>query len=210
MEENMAESASAQQQNSTAPADEPLDHKLCQSFVDGNQQAYEQLYRRHYHRVYALCLRMTGNATEAEDLTQEIFIVLFNKAGSFRGDSAFTTWLHRLTVNQVLMHFRKQKRRRETITTDENALIRLSNEMNRAQFLPMVDRIALHRAMDQLPPGYRNALVLHDLQGFDHKEIAARRNCAEGTSKSQLNKARRKMRSLLGAVNYRGLQTLTV
>src|SRR5262245_45934098 len=86
--------------------------------TDGDQQAFRDLYVRYHHRVYSICLRMTQNVSESEDLTQDVFIQLFGKIGSFRGESAFTTWLHRLTVNQVLMHFRKRKRRPELTTED--------------------------------------------------------------------------------------------
>src|SRR5436305_6230368 len=94
------------------------DYELTQKAADGDMKAFEQLYQRHNRRVYSLCLRMTQNVTEAEDLAQEVFIQLFRKIGSFRGESAFTTWLHRLTVNQVLMHFRKRAVRREQTTAD--------------------------------------------------------------------------------------------
>jgi hypothetical protein len=86
------------------------DIQLAQSAAGGNMSAFEELYNRHHRRVYSLCLRMLQNTAEAEDLTQEVFIQLYRKIGSFRGDSAFTTWLHRLTVNQVLMHFRKRRK----------------------------------------------------------------------------------------------------
>src|SRR5437764_14961396 len=101
------------------------DHALAQRAGKGDMSAFEELYRRHHRRVYSLCLRMTQNVSEAEDLAQEAFVQLFRKIGSFRGESAFTTWLHRLTVNQVLMHCRKRVSRLEQTTADGEALIQL-------------------------------------------------------------------------------------
>ena len=160
-------------------------------------RAFEELYERHNRRVYSLCLRMTQNVSEAEDLAQEVFIQLFRKIGSFRGDSAFTTWLHRLTINQVLMHFRKRSVRDERTTEEgelpEQAVVGTENPRQ----MPVVDRIALDRAIGQLPIGYRTVFVLHDVEGYEHEEIARMLGCAVGTSKSQLHKARMKLRGLL-------------
>ena len=177
------------------------DYALAQRAADGDMQAFEELYGRHNRRVYSLCLRMTGNAAEAEDLAQEVFIQLFRKVGSFRGDSAFTTWLHRLTVNQVLMHFRKRSVRDEK-TTDEGEVPeqRVLGTGNPGQ-MPVVDRIALDKAIAQLPPGYRTVFVLHDVEGHEHEEIARMLGCSVGTSKSQLHKARMKLRNLLRQQN---------
>src|SRR4051794_17237604 len=159
--------------------------------------AFEELYQRHNRRVYSLCLRMTGNVSEAEDLTQEVFIQLFRKIGSFRGDSAFSTWLHRLTVNQVLMHFRRRSVRNER-TSDDGEMpeqtVRGSANPNKMQ---VIDRIALKNAIAELPNGYRNVFVLHDVEGFEHEEVARMMGISVGTSKSQLHKARLKLRSLL-------------
>jgi RNA polymerase sigma-70 factor (ECF subfamily) len=164
-------------------------------------QSFAELFERHNRRVYSLCLRMTQNVSEAEDLAQEVFIQLFRKLGSFRGESAFTTWLHRLTVNQVLMHFRKMKVRDEKTTVDgempDSIVVGTSNP-NR---MPVVDRIALDKAIAQLPPGYRTVFVLHDIEGYEHEEIARRLGCSVGTSKSQLHKARMKLRRLLKQLN---------
>jgi RNA polymerase sigma-70 factor (ECF subfamily) len=173
------------------------DHDLAQRTAGGDMQAFESLYRRHFRRVYALCLRMTGNTAEAEDLTQDVFTHLFRKIGSFRGEAAFTTWLHRLTVNQVLMHFRKRKVRPEqSIEELETPLDIVAGTDNKGD-LPLVDRIAVQRAIAELPLGYRTILVLHDIEGYEHNEIASMLGVAEGTSKSQLHKARLKLRGLL-------------
>ncbi|HLG15226.1 MAG TPA: RNA polymerase sigma factor [Blastocatellia bacterium] len=158
---------------------------------------FEDLYRKHFRRVYSICLRMTGNIAEAEDLAQEVFIQLHRKLGSFRGDAAFTTWLHRLTVNQVLMHFRKRSVRSELTTDDGEMPDSIDPVTVNPEAMPIVDRIALDIAIGQLPPGYRSVFVLHDVEGYEHEEIAKILGCSSGTSKSQLHKARLKLRRLL-------------
>jgi RNA polymerase sigma-70 factor (ECF subfamily) len=170
---------------------------LAQAAAGGDMAAFEQLYERHQRRVYSLCLRMTGNVAEAEDLAQEAFIQLYRKIGSFRGESAFTTWLHRLTVNQVLMHFRKKGVRLEQTTDDGDVPVQVVKGTENPNQMPVIDRIALERAIDKLPPGYRAVFVLHDVEGHEHEEIAKLLGCSVGTSKSQLHKARMKLRTLL-------------
>lgn len=173
------------------------DIDLCRLASNGNIAAFEVLYERYHRRTYSLCLRMTSSQTEAEDLTQEVFIQLFRKVGSFRGDSAFSTWLHRLTVNQVLMHFRRRSVKNER-TTEEGELpeqmVAGSANPNKMQ---VVDRIALKNAIAELPNGYRNVFLLHDVEGFEHEEVARMMGISVGTSKSQLHKARLKLRGLL-------------
>src|SRR6266487_1229357 len=178
----------------TTPAS---DNALARAAGQGDMTAFEELYKRHNHRVYSLCLRMTANTSEAEDLAQEAFIQLFRKIGSFRGESAFTTWLHRLTVNQVLMHFRKRGVRLEQTTEDGEAPIQIVKGTENPNAMPVVDRIALDKAIAQLPPGYRTVFTLHDIEGHEHEEIARMLGCSVGTSKSQLHKARMKLRGLL-------------
>ena len=173
------------------------DHELARLAAEGDESAFEELYRLHHRRVYSLCLRMTQNPVEAEDLTQEVFVLLFRKIGSFRGESAFTTWLHRMTVNQVLMHFRKKKSRPEHPTEEGDAPVQIETGTENPRAMPVVDRIALERAVAKLPPGYRAVFVLHDVEGYDHAEIARALGCSVGTSKSQLHKARMKLRSLI-------------
>lgn len=170
---------------------------LAQKSAAGDTAAFAELYRRHFRRVYALCLRMTGDPTRAEDLTQDVFIQLFNKIGSFRGDSAFTTWLHRLTVNQVLMHFRKRSTKSELTSADDETPDQIVRGTENPNAMPIVDRIALEKAVQQLPPGYRTVFILHDVEGYEHEEIAKMLGVAEGTSKSQLHKARLKLRNLI-------------
>ena len=176
---------------------EPTDLDLARQSAAGDVEAFETLYRRHFRRVYLLCLRMLGNPTEAEDLTQETFTHLYNKIGSFRGDSAFTTWLHRLTVNQVLMHFRRRKSRPEFTTFDGETPIQIVRGTENPGNMPIVDRLMLEDAISKLPPGYRSIFVLHDVEGHEHGEIARMLGISEGTSKSQLHKARLKIRNLI-------------
>jgi RNA polymerase sigma-70 factor (ECF subfamily) len=140
---------------------------------------------------------MIGNSTEAEDLTQDVFVLVFRKLGSFRGESAFTTWLHRLTVNQVLMHLRKNHVRKEQLTEDGEMPVETMVDRNKFNRSPVLDRLALDEAIAQLPQGYRIVFVLHDVEGLEHREIASLLGCSIGTSKSQLHRARMKMRLLL-------------
>lgn len=173
------------------------DHQLARHAAGGDPSAFEELYRRHFRRVYALCLRMTGNAAEAEDLTQEVFIQLHRKIGSFRGESAFTTWLHRMTVNRVLMHFRSRDVRLEQTTDDGETPEQIVRGTGNNGPMPVIDRLTLERAIARLAPGYRAVFVLHDVEGYEHREIAAMLGTTEGTSKSQLHHARLKLRQLL-------------
>jgi RNA polymerase sigma-70 factor (ECF subfamily) len=184
---------------STKPVTEAEAIRLAQA---GDAPAFEFLYHLHSRRVYALCLRMVNNPSDAEDLMQEAFLQLFRKIGTFRGESAFSTWLHRMTVNVVLMRLRKKSlpvtSLEETTEPDEETGgprkdvgapdLRLSGA---------VDRVNLERSVEKLPPGYRTVFVLHDVQGFEHNEIADIMGCSVGNSKSQLHKARSRLRELL-------------
>jgi RNA polymerase sigma-70 factor (ECF subfamily) len=167
----------------------------------GCAEAFEFLYRLHKRRVYSLCLRMTGNTAEAEDLTQEAFLQLFRKVGTFRGESAFSTWLHRLAVNVVLMHLRRKGLPEVSLeqTTEPSQEDGPKRDIGvRDQVLVgSIDRVNLERAIEHLPPGYRTIFVLHDMEGYEHNEIAEMMQCSIGNSKSQLHKARMKLRDLL-------------
>jgi len=177
--------------------EQTADLDLCRMAATGNIAAFELIYERYHRRTYSLCLRMTSSQTEAEDLTQEVFIQLFRKIGSFRGDSAFSTWLHRLTVNQVLMHFRRRSVKNERTSEDgemPEQTVRGTADPSR---MAVVDRIALKNAIAELPNGYRNVFILHDVEGFEHEEVARIMGISVGTSKSQLHKARLKLRTLL-------------
>jgi RNA polymerase sigma-70 factor, ECF subfamily len=173
------------------------DFALAQRAAQGDVQAFEELFRLHRRLVYGLCLRMTQDVAEAEDVTQEVFVLLFRKIGGFRGEASFTTWLHRLTVNQVLMRFRKNKSRREDALEDEDLQPHESVRPASPKAAQLIDRITLESAIAQLPPGYRAAFILHDVEGYEHEEVARILGCAVGTSKSQLHKARTKLRKLL-------------
>ncbi|MDQ6785910.1 MAG: RNA polymerase sigma factor [Acidobacteriota bacterium] len=177
-------------------ADTP-DFELTKHAAAGNISAFELLYERYHRRTYGLCLRMTSSQTEAEDLTQEVFIQLFRKIGSFRGESAFSTWLHRLTVNQVLMHFRRRSVKNEKTSEDGEIPEQIVPGTENQARMPVLDRIGLTKAVSELPPGYRNVFLLHDVEGYEHEEVARILKISVGTSKSQLHKARLKLRGLL-------------
>src|ERR1700676_5588960 len=168
----------------------------------GDAAAFEFLYALHGRRVYALCLRMVGNPADAEDLMQEAFLQLFRKIGTFRGESAFSTWLHRMTVNVVLMRLRKKSlptdSLEETLEPDaENSGPKRDVGAPDLRLSGAVDRVNLERSIEKLPPGYRTVFVLHDVQGYEHIEIADIMGCSVGNSKSQLHKARTRLRDLL-------------
>ncbi|HXF38793.1 MAG TPA: RNA polymerase sigma factor [Blastocatellia bacterium] len=173
------------------------DLELARAAAAGDSVAFERLYEQHHRRVYSLCLRMLGNSTHAEDLTQEVFLQLYRKLASFRGDSAFTTWLHRLTVNQVLMHFRRRGVKLEHTSEEGDFTNVVETPLQSTRRISMVDRLALEKAISQLPPGYRTVFVLHDVEGYEHNEISGLLDVSIGTSKSQLHKARMRLRELL-------------
>jgi RNA polymerase sigma-70 factor (ECF subfamily) len=167
----------------------------------GDGECFESLYSLHKRRVYSLCLRMIGNVEAAEDFTQEAFLQLYRKISSFRGESAFSTWLHRLTVNVVLMHLRKKGLPEISL---EEALEPVEEDAPRKEIAiydcvlnGSIDRVVLERAIESLPPGYRIIFVLHDVEGYEHNEIAEILGCCVGNSKSQLHKARAKLRGAL-------------
>jgi RNA polymerase sigma-70 factor (ECF subfamily) len=177
----------------------------------GDAAAFEAIYRLHSGRVYALCLRMLRDPVEAEDLTQEAFIQLFRKIHTFRGEAAFSTWLHRLTANLVLMRLRRKKpistSLDDTIGSDEED-DRLRNDIGGPDLslTGLFDRFNLQAAIHQLPGGYKLAFILHDVYGYEHNEIAEIRGCSEGNSKSQLHKARKRLRELLRKVQHNRAQ----
>jgi len=169
----------------------------------GDAESFEALYALHKRRVYSLCLRMTGNTAEAEDLTQEAFLQLYRKIATFRGESAFSTWLHRLAVNVVLMHLRKKNL--ATVSLEESLEPQQEDGPKKDvgardnMLAGTIDRVNLERAVDSLPRGYRLIFVLHDVEGYEHNEIAEMMGCSIGNSKSQLHKARMKLRDFLRA-----------
>jgi RNA polymerase sigma-70 factor (ECF subfamily) len=158
--------------------------------------AFEQLYRQHAGRVYSLASRMAGNGTEGEDLTQDIFVQVFRKLASFKGEAALGTWIYRLATNHCLDYLRgrEARGRRSTESLDDET------PPARGAMSPLrADSLDLERAIAKLAPGYRAAFVLHDVEGFEHHEIASILGIAEGTSKSQVHKARTKLRAYLTA-----------
>jgi RNA polymerase sigma-70 factor (ECF subfamily) len=181
----------------------PADAEVLARAQAGDHHAFAQLYTLHKRRIYSLCLRMVGNVAEAEDLTQEAFLQLHRKIATFRGDSAFSTWLHRLAINVVLMQLRKKGL--SLISLDEAMEPNPEEGPSRSFGAPdlmltgAIDRLALERAIADLPAGYRLIFILHDVEGFEHNEIASMLDCSIGNSKSQLHKARLKLRDALRA-----------
>jgi RNA polymerase sigma-70 factor (ECF subfamily) len=167
----------------------------------GDAQCFEALYNHHKRRVFSLCLRMSNNYAQAEDFTQEAFLQLYRKIGSFRGESAFSTWLHRLSVNIILMHWRKKGLNEVSLeeTLDPQSEDGPKRDIGKRDesLHGSVDRMTLENAIASLAPGYRIIFVLHDVEGYEHNEIAEMLGCSIGNSKSQLHKARMKLRTLL-------------
>jgi RNA polymerase sigma-70 factor (ECF subfamily) len=177
-------------------ADRNAEARLVERCSRGEPGAFEDLYRQHASRIYSLACRMTGSPTDGEDLLQEVFLLVHRKLGSFKGDSSLGTWIYRLATNCCLdfLRSRQHRQQRATETLDDVLPARSAGSP------PFrIDRLDLERAILQLPPGYRAAFVLHDVEGFDHAEVAAQLGIAEGTSKSQVHKARLKIRGLLAA-----------
>jgi len=177
----------------------PSEPELIRRAQRGDAEAFGFLFEKHKARVYALCLRMTRNIAEAEDLTQDAFLHVFRKLAAFRADSALSTWLYRVTVNTVLMHFRKKSLcvvSVEKTNTDGDLLPREFPIID-SRLTGCVDRMALSRALAGLPNGYRRIFLLHEVAGYEHREIANFLGCSVGNSKSQLHKARQRIRELL-------------
>jgi RNA polymerase sigma-70 factor (ECF subfamily) len=177
----------------------------------GDEQAFAALFEAHKKRVYALCLRMTGDVADAEDLTQDAFVQVFRKIAAFRGDSAFSTWLYRVAVNTVLMKLRARKTREisldEPISLESSSVPREYGGSD-LHLQGTVDRIALIRAISDLPRGYREIFILHEVAGYGHQEIARLLHCSTGNTKSQLHKARLKIRESLLAGKKRDVSTV--
>ena len=177
-----------------------LEAEAIERAKQGDEAAFETLYNLHKRRVYSLCLRMVSNPAQAEDLAQEAFLQLFRKIATFRGESAFSTWLHRMTVNVVLMNLRRKGlplvSLEETLETDEETPRKELGAPD-LKLTGSIDRLQLQRAIEKLPPGYKTVFVLHDVEGFEHNEIAEMVGCSIGNSKSQLHKARLKLRDAL-------------
>ena len=168
----------------------------------GDEGAFERLYRLHSARVYALCMRMLRNPEEAEDSTQEVFLHVFRKIQGFRGASAFSTWLHRVAVNTVLMRIRGSKLARAALVentegSEQSGVPRQEPGAPDSHLEGYIDRVAIGNAIRQLPPRCKLMFVLYDIQGYAHSEIAKLLGCSVGNAKSQLHKARLRLRKHL-------------
>lgn len=171
--------------------------QLVERCREGELGAFEELYRQHSGRLFSLAVRMLGNQTDAEDQLQEIFLSAHRKLQSFRGESALGTWLYRLAMNQLLDYVRSRAARTGQLTDgiDDETVLADAGGARLAD--RAIDRIDLERALAELPDGCRAAFILHDVEGLEHKEVSEVLGIAEGTSKSQVHKARLRLRGLL-------------
>lgn len=188
------------QNNCSALRESDLD--LVRRAQQGDSDAFACLFHAHKAKVYSVCLRLTNNAAEAEELTQDAFVQLFRKLSTFRGDSALSTWMYRIAVNTVLMSFRRKTLRQVSLDEpyDQDARVVRREYGKKDECLAgSIDRIALTRAIGQLPTGYRAIFLLHEVEGYEHQEIAQFLGCSVGNSKSQLHKAKLRIRELLGS-----------
>jgi RNA polymerase sigma-70 factor (ECF subfamily) len=174
------------------------DMALVERCRKGDLAAFEAIYRAHSGRLYSVACRMLGNPTDAEDLLQEIFLAAHRKLDSFRGESALGTWLFRLATNLCLDHLRSRAARTSQLTGALDDQPGLADAGSRRFAEGSVTKMDLERALAQLPEGCRTAFVLHDVEGLEHKEVADMLGIAEGTSKSQVHKARLRLRAMLG------------
>jgi RNA polymerase sigma-70 factor, ECF subfamily len=180
----------------------PFSDEVIRLAQQGDSESFEHIYRLHSPRIYALCLRLVRDPTEAEDFTQDVFLQLFRKIQTFRGESAFSSWLYRLAANQVFMSFRKKKLTMSSLESptecdDEISSTQLQIGITDLRLSGLFDRINLQAAIEQLPEGYRAMFILNDLYGYEHNEIARIFECSVGNSKSQLHKARKRLREVL-------------
>ena len=183
-------------------ADDADDLRLVRAAAAGDARAFEQLYRRHLRRIYGLCCRLVnGDERRAEQATQDAFVRAWEKLGSFRGDSQFSTWLHRLTVNLVLGEYRLLRRWVSLddliVETADDAQGEGDAAFGEHPQQRIGERLDIERALAKLPPGARSVLLLHDVEGYKHEEIAELTGIAVGTSKAQLHRARKLMKEWL-------------
>jgi RNA polymerase sigma-70 factor, ECF subfamily len=181
------------------PSWDDSQRSLVQRAQRGDEQAFADLFQMHKKRVYSVCLFMTKDIAEAEDLTQEAFMQVFRAIGGFQGNAAFSTWLHRVAVNTVLMKLRRRKPSTSSLDQPISPESSQPSEFGKRDpaLTGVIDRIALRRAIQELPEGCRTVFALHEVEGYEHQEIAQLLHCSVGTSKSQLHRAKRKMRDLL-------------
>lgn len=177
------------------------DLELARACAAGDNRACEELYRTYHRKIYGTCLKFLKRAEDAEDLTQDVFIQIFRKISGFNGDAKLSTWIHRVTINHALMFLRRENRVSlgSLEASEEGEMLQISDGENPRR-MRIEDRLWIEKAVDQLSPGYKKVFILHDLEGFEHEEVARILNCSVGTSKSQLHKARLKLRGLLGKI----------
>ena len=176
------------------------DLELVKRAQQGDAEAFAALFHAHKARVYSICVRMTNNTAQAEDLTQDAFLQVFRKLSTFKGNSALSTWLYRIAVNTVLMHFRKKALKQVSLdepSSNDVKQVRREYGSKDGRLSGSVDRIALTRAIRDLPAGYRKIFLLHEVEGYEHQEIAKLLDCSVGNSKSQLHKAKLRIREFL-------------
>ncbi len=180
------------------------DLELVKRAQQGDSEAFAALFHAHKGRIYSICVRMTNNTAQAEDLTQDAFLQVFRKLSTFKGNSALSTWLYRIAVNTVLMHFRKKALKQISLdepSSQDAKKVRREYGSRDGRLSESVDRIALTRAIKDLPAGYKKIFLLHEVEGYEHQEIARLLDCSVGNSKSQLHKAKLRIREFLGKPN---------
>jgi RNA polymerase sigma-70 factor (ECF subfamily) len=176
------------------------DVELVKRAQRGEPEAFADLFHAHKARIYSICLRMTNNTAQAEDLTQDAFLQVFRKLSTFKGNSALSTWLYRIAVNTVLMHFRKKALKQVSLdepSSHDATMVKREYGSRDCRLSGAVDRITLARAIKDLPTGYRTIFLLHEVEGYEHQEIAKILDCSVGNSKSQLHKAKLRIREFL-------------
>jgi RNA polymerase sigma-70 factor, ECF subfamily len=197
---NISSKDAAVSHDPKTPGRNETDLELVKRAQQGDSEAFAALFHAHKGRVYSICLRMTNNMAQAEDLTQDAFLQVFRKLSTFKGNSALSTWLYRIAVNTVLMHFRKKALKQISLdepSSQDAKQVRREYGSRDGRLAGSVDRITLTRAIKDLPAGYRKIFLLHEVEGYEHQEIAKLLDCSVGNSKSQLHKAKLRIREFL-------------
>ena len=200
MNQNISSNPATAMQDLNLSGRTATDLELVKRAQEGDSDAFAALFHAHKGRVYSICLRMTNNTAQAEDLTQDAFLQVFRKLDTFKGNSALSTWLYRIAVNTVLMHFRKKALKQISLdepSSQDVKQVRREYGSRDGRLSGSVDRIALIRAIKDLPAGYRTIFLLHEVEGYEHQEIAKILDCSVGNSKSQLHKAKLRIREFL-------------
>ena len=200
MNQNISRESAMQGDQPVAMGGSMSDLELVKRAQAGDAEAFAALFHTHKARVYSICVRMTNNTAQAEDLTQDAFLQVFRKLSTFKGNSALSTWLYRIAVNTVLMHFRKKALKQVSLDEPSNhdvKQVKREYGSRDGRLSSSVDRITLTRAIEGLPAGYRKIFLLHEVEGYEHQEIAKLLDCSVGNSKSQLHKAKLRIREFL-------------